>query len=117
MTAPFPALAYKVLTADQWETLAAEGCFKGAPIDLDDGYVHLSAAEQVTQTVDRHFAGQQDLWIAAVDLAALGDGVRWETSRGDALFPHYYGVLPLSAVVAHGPLEREADGSVRLPVA
>lgn len=109
-------IAYKILTAGEMAALET-GSFAGAPIDLADGYVHLSTCDQLTETVDRHFAGRSDLWIAAVDLDALGDAVKWEPSRGGALFPHLYAALPLSAVIAYGPLEREDDGSVRLPVA
>jgi len=111
-----PAIAYKVLTADQMRTLEADA-FEGAPIDLADGYIHLSTRDQLTETVDKYFAGQPDLWVAAIDLAALGDSVRWEESRGGALFPHIYGPMPLETVIAYGPLEREDDGTVKLPVA
>jgi len=110
-------IAYKVLTAEQWAAFQAEGSFAGAPIDLADGYVHLSAAEQVTETVDKHFAGQNGLWIAAIDLAVLGAAVRWEVSRGGALFPHVYATLPMTAVLAATPLQRDATGAVRLPEA
>jgi uncharacterized protein (DUF952 family) len=72
--------------------------FHGAPVDLDDGYIHLSAADQLQGTLDKHFAGQSDLVIAEVDLAALGETVKWEVSRGGALFPHIYGPLPMAAV-------------------
>jgi len=109
-------IAYKVLTAGQLAELE-QGDFAGAPIDISDGYIHLSTTAQLAETIDRHFAGQDDLVVAAVDLAALGDAVRWEPSRGGQLFPHIYGRLTLDAVLAYGPLEREADGSVRLPVA
>lgn len=108
--------AYKILTAEQMDALEHQGSFEGAAIDLQDGYIHLSTAAQLDETVDKHFAGQQDLWLAAVDLEAMGDAVKWEPSRGDALFPHLYAPLPLSAVIAYSPLEREEDGSVRLPV-
>lgn len=111
-------IAYKVLTADQMETLEHDGRFAGAPIDLADGYIHLSTAAQLTETVDRHFAGQDDLHVAAVDLDALGEAIRWEPSRGGQLFPHLYGQpLELEVLIAYGPLERDPDGSVRLPVA
>ena len=107
--------AYKVLTGEQMDVLLRDGVFLGAPIDLADGYIHLSAADQVTETVDKHFAGQTGLHVAAVDLAVLGDAVKWEPSRGGQLFPHIYAALPLSAVTAHGPLARGADGAVLLP--
>jgi uncharacterized protein (DUF952 family) len=110
-----PTTAYKVLTADQMADLEA-GTFEGAPIDLADGYIHLSTRDQLTETVDKHFAGQTDLHVAAVDLAAHGDAIRWEVSRGGAQFPHLYGRLTLETVVAYSPLERDEDGSVKLPV-
>jgi uncharacterized protein (DUF952 family) len=111
-----PTTAYKVLTAEQMLDLEAD-CFRGAPIDLADGYIHLSTSQQLTETVDKHFAGQDNLHVAAIDLDALGDTVKWEESRGGALFPHIYGALPLEVVIAYGALERNADGTVKLPVA
>ncbi|HQT40211.1 MAG TPA: DUF952 domain-containing protein [Acidocella sp.] len=91
-------LAYKVLTAGQWADLQA-GVFAGAPVDVADGYVHLSTAEQLGETLAKHFAGQTGLVVAAVDLDRLGDAVKWEVSRGGALFPHLYGRLTMAAVV------------------
>jgi uncharacterized protein (DUF952 family) len=91
-------VAYKILTAEQAHRLET-GLFAGAPVDLADGYIHLSTAAQVPETLARHFAGQENLVIAAVDLTQLGDAVRWEASRGGALFPHLYAPLPRSAVI------------------
>lgn len=109
--------AYKVLTAEQMTALEHEGSFAGAPVDLQDGYIHLSTAAQLQETLDRHFAGQEGLWLAAVDLEALADAVKWEPSRGGQLFPHIYGPLTLDAVIAYSELHYEPDGSLRLPVA
>lgn len=111
-----PLTGYKVLTAEQMAALERDGTFAGAPVDLQDGYIHLSTADQLEETVAKHFAGQQNLHVAAVDLAACGDAVKWEESRGGALFPHLYAPLSLEAVVAYSPLEHEPDGSIRLPV-
>lgn len=108
-------VAYKVLTDDQWAQFRSDGVFRGAPIDVADGYIHLSTAVQVAETVDKHFAGQSGLQIVAVDLGALGDAVKWEPSRGGQLFPHVYADLPLSACPAHAALARDADGAVVLP--
>jgi beta-hydroxylase len=94
-----PATAFKVLTAAQWAQFQADGIFHGAPVDLADGYIHLSATDQLQGTLDKHFAGQSGLVIAEVDLGALGKTVKWEVSRGDALFPHIYGPLPMAAVL------------------
>ncbi len=98
-----PATAYKILTADQWVQFRADGVFHGAPVDLADGYIHLSAADQLQGTLDKHFAGQDGLVIVEVDLAALGDTIKWEVSRGGALFPHIYGALPMAAVLGFKP--------------
>ena len=111
----FPTRAYKVLTGPQLAELLGSGSFMGAPVDLVDGYIHLSTEMQLAETLQRHFAGEGDLWIAEIDLIALHENVRWEPSRGGQLFPHVYGELPLSAVLAHGPLEWGADGAVVLP--
>jgi len=108
-------IAYKVLTADEWAALNA-GAFQGAPIDIADGFIHLSTASQLTETVDRHFSGQQALIIAAIDLVVLGAAVRWEPSRHGQLFPHVYASLNRELVIAWCLLERHANGTVRLPM-
>ena len=108
-------VAYKILTGEQLHQLLSAGTFKGAPIDLSDGYIHMSTAGQVQETLEKHFAGQSDLHIAAVDLSRLGEAVKWEVSRGGALFPHIYAELPLSAVIAHGPVAFDDSGVLILP--
>lgn len=109
------AVAYKILTSDQLALLLAQKTFAGAPVDVADGYIHLSTAAQLKGTLDKHFAGHDDLQIATVDLAVLGEAVRWEESRGGDLFPHIYAELPLSAVIAYGPMVRDATGEISLP--
>jgi uncharacterized protein (DUF952 family) len=107
-------VAYKVMTPADMAALE-KGAFQGSPVDRADGYIHLSSASQLTETVDRHFAAQTGLTILALDLAALGDAIRWEPSRGGQLFPHLYAPLPRSAVIGSCALERAGDGTVRLP--
>ncbi|SEM52101.1 Uncharacterized conserved protein, DUF952 family [Sphingomonas gellani] len=111
-----PVTAYKVLTAAEMQALEHEGSFAGSPVDVKDGFIHLSTADQLTETVDKHFSGQDELHIAAVDLEAQGETLKWEESRGGALFPHLYAPLRLDTVVAYSPLERDDQGQVRLPV-
>lgn len=108
MTA-LPARAYKILTAAQWAQWQAEGVFTGAPVDLADGYVHLSTGDQLAETARKHFAGQTGLVVVEIDLVALGALVRWEVSRGGALFPHVYGALPITVALDRRPLERADD--------
>jgi len=95
------ATAFKIFTADQWAQFVSDGVFHGAPVDLVDGYIHLSTADQLQGTLDKHFAGQVGLVIAEIDLAVVSDMLKWEVSRGGALFPHVYGVLTMAAVVGH----------------
>ena len=90
--------AFKIFTADQWQQFEVDGHFAGAPVDLADGYIHMSTADQLDGTLEKHFAGQEGLIIAEIDLSDFGDDLRWEVSRGGALFPHLYRDLPMSAV-------------------
>ncbi len=94
------ATAFKVLTHQQWVDFERERVFRGAPVDLADGYIHLSTAEQLEATIAKYFAGQTGLMIAEVDLVCLGDAIRWEPARGGDLFPHIYSELPIHAVVS-----------------
>lgn len=104
------ARIYKIVPAPLWEAAAASGLFHGAPVDLADGFIHFSDRDQVRETAAKHFAGQTDLLLVAVDADALGPALRWEISRGGALFPHLYGPLPFAAVVRVAPLPSDADG-------
>lgn len=107
--------AYKVLTADQFAQFKADGLFKGAPVDLADGYIHMSTRDQAAETVAKHFAGQDRLVMLMIDLAPFGDAVKWEVSRGGALFPHLYGDLPISAVAGKVVLRIDEDGRHLFP--
>jgi beta-hydroxylase len=93
------ATAFKVLTQQQWADFERERVFRGAPVDIADGYIHLSTAEQLETTIAKYFAGQSCLMIAEVDLICLGDAIRWEPARDGDLFPHIYAELPMHAVV------------------
>lgn len=105
-------LVYKISSASLWEQAQRAGVFVGAPVDVADGYIHFSTADQVAETAAKHFAGQRDLLLVAVTADALGPALRWEPSRGGALFPHLYGPLPLAAVEWVKPLRRD-DASGR----
>jgi uncharacterized protein (DUF952 family) len=110
-----PTVAYKVLTSEQMVVFERDGAFTGAPVDLADGFIHMSTAEQIDETVAKHFAGQTGLFVLAVDLGGLGDAVKWEPSRGGALFPHLFAPLRKVVVLASGPLARGEDGKIVLP--
>jgi len=108
-------LIYKICPRALWQEAERDGVFRGAPVDRADGYIHFSTAEQVRETAAKHFAGQDDLVLIAVDAAALGPALKWEPSRGGALFPHLYGDLPLACVRSTQPLRLAADGVHHLP--
>ena len=106
---------YKVCEAAQWEEAKRAGAFAGSAVDFADGYIHFSTAQQVVATAARHFAGQRGLVLVAVQAEELGEALKWETSRGGALFPHLYGALPLSAVRWVKPLRLDDDGRHLFP--
>lgn len=106
---------YKVTTKALWTRGEAEGHLPYSPIDEKDGFMHLSTAGQLRETLRLHFAGQDGLVLCAVPAAPLGADLKWEPSRGGALFPHLYAALPVAAIAAHFPLAVAADGSCDLP--
>jgi uncharacterized protein (DUF952 family) len=111
-----PELIYKIVSREVWESFSASGRFPGIPIDVKDGYVHLSTAAQLGETFRLHFAGQRGLALFAVRTAELGPALRWEPSRGGQLFPHLYGELTMSAVGDRATdVDVAVDGTVSLP--
>lgn len=112
---PHPVVVFKICPAALWAEAERAGAFHGAPVDLTDGFIHFSTADQVRETAARHFAGQDGLKLVAVAAAPLGDALRWEPSRGGALFPHLYAPLPLAAVLWVKDLPRDAQGAHIFP--
>ncbi len=110
-----PDIIYKVVTRPTFDAAASAGEFPRAPIDLKDDYIHFSTATQLAETLRLHFAGQSDLVVFAVRTADLGQGLRWEPSRGGQLFPHHYGALARTAIGQTAGVSVAADGSVTLP--
>lgn len=106
---------FKVTSRALFDAALAAGQFAGMPIDRQDGYVHFSTAGQLRDTLRLHFAGQDDLVLFAVDVAPLGEALRWEPSRGGKLFPHLYGTLPMVSVTRHAAIAVSDDGQVSLP--
>jgi uncharacterized protein (DUF952 family) len=97
-------LIFKIFRTDEWQALRAQGQTMGAPVDLADGYIHFSTATQAAETATKHFAGAEGLFLVAVEADTLGDALKWEASRGGALFPHLYRAMVLADVVWAQPL-------------
>lgn len=111
MTAPAPSrYVYKICPQTLWRAAESAGVFRGAPVDIADGFIHFSTAAQAIETAAKHFVGQDDLLLLQVDSERLGAPLAWEVSRGGALFPHLYGDLPLAAVTRVDGLPLGADG-------
>lgn len=106
---------YKILPETLWAQAEARGVFTGAPIDHADGYIHFSTAAQARETAARHFAGQHGLLLVAVDAQTLGAALKWEVSRGGALFPHLYAPLRLGDRLWVKPLPLGPDGAHEFP--
>lgn len=103
-------MIYKIAPGELWREAEGRGVFEGAPIDAADGYIHLSAADQVRETAARYFAGMDDLVLVAIEADRLGEALKWEPSRGGALFPHLYAPLALADVAWARPLLLGAHG-------
>lgn len=103
-------LIYKILRAEEWQTLLDAGTLEGAPVDLQDGFIHFSTAAQLSDTARRHFAGAQDLKLVACMAEPLSPDLQWEPSRGGDLFPHLYRALRLSDVAWARDLPLGPDG-------
>jgi len=101
---------YKICTAAEWREAGRAGAYGGSEVDRRDGFIHFSTAEQAAETAAKWFAGQRDLVLVAVDSGALGDRLKWEPSRGGALFPHLYGPLDVKAVLRVDPLPLDSSG-------
>lgn len=99
---------YKILIRRAWDEALVAGVFLGAPIDIQDGYIHFSTAAQAQETASKHFVGQHDLILVGFEAEALGDGLKWEPSRGGQLFPHLYGPLPTSKAISLEELPLDA---------
>lgn len=108
-------IIYKIVRAEVWEQACATGIFAGAQIDLKDGFIHFSSAEQVRETAALHFAGQDNLFLVAVDTGALGEDLKWEASRHGQKFPHLYSALTMAHVLWSRPITMAKDGSHILP--
>jgi len=108
-------LIYKICSEALWQEARNAGVFAGAPVDEHDGFIHFSTAAQVAETAAKHFAGADDLVLLTIDADRLGAALKWEPSRGGALFPHLYGALPLDAVLWAAPLPLGPDGRHAFP--
>jgi uncharacterized protein (DUF952 family) len=109
------ATLYKIVPAALWRAAERAGVFRGSDVDLRDGFIHFSSAAQVAETAAKHFVGQNDLLLVHVDGGRLGPALKWEPSRGGALFPHLYGALDLSLVGKVEALPLLPDGRHQLP--
>jgi uncharacterized protein (DUF952 family) len=118
MTGPEPTndvLIYKICPAAAWAEAETTGVYRGSSDDLRDGYIHFSTATQIEGTLAKHYTGQRGLELLAVPVAAVAGDLRFEESRGGALFPHLYNVLPAASVLWHAPITLGADGMHILP--
>ena len=106
---------YKILSASAFAEAKRTERFTGSADDLRDGFIHLSAAHQLAGTLAKHFAGQPELVLLAVNAERLGVDLKWEPSRDGELFPHLYAPLDLAAVLWSKRLTLGEDGTHILP--
>ena len=103
-------LIYHMCRGSEWHAAEAAGHYDGSSQDAADGFMHFSTAAQIVESAAKHRAGQDGLVLLTVDAEKLGDTLKWEASRGGALFPHLYASLPVEAVVQVDELPLGSDG-------
>jgi uncharacterized protein (DUF952 family) len=86
-------VVYKIVDQQIWQDAMAQQCFSGAEIDLDDGFIHLSTANQIAKTIELFFSGRTNLLLVAIQKSALGDNLKWEKTSATCEYPHFYGSL------------------------
>lgn len=109
------ARVYKICGRTEWQAACAQGTYAGSTDDARDGFIHLSTAEQLAGTLEKHFAGQDDLLLIAFDTRTLEPALKWEPSRGGALFPHAYAPLQVTDAISAKPIPRDESGRHVLP--
>ncbi len=109
------AFIYKIEDKVIWQAAMALGQYKGAPIDLADGFIHFSTAQQTRETAAKHFTRREGLILAVIDQEQLGSDLKWEISRGEQLFPHLYGTLDMSRVIATHDMPLDDNGFHMFP--
>jgi len=105
-------IIYKILRADEWAYLRDNGKSKGAPIDIEDGYIHFSTAETIVETANKYFKNEDDLMLLAFNDADFGKNLIYEKSRGNQLFPHLYEELNLDDALWIKPLPSKGNSHV-----
>ena len=101
---------YKILPKTEWDAARAAGAFAGSAVDLADGFIHFSGHDTAQRTAQLYFKGQAGLMLLTVEADDLGEALKWEASRGGALFPHLFRALRADEVLAERGLELDADG-------
>ena len=99
-----PESICKIVTRDEVDHAVIKGLFEGSPLDLADGFLHFSTERQLAGTLSAHFADATELWLMRVNVAAVGESLRWESSRGGEQFPHLYSSLSMDHVESIQPI-------------
>ena len=109
-------LIYKIETKESWEKAKQKGLYEGSQDDQRDGFIHFSSKETLQGTLDKHFKNKNNLLLIAVSETDLGPYLKWEPSRGGALFPHLYAPLPTTHILWEKPIKQSEDGTHSLPI-
>lgn len=108
-------MIFKIVGRSAWAAACRDGVYRGSPDDQRDGFIHFSAPDQVKGTAAKHFRGQADLLLVAFDEKDFGDALKWEPSRGGALFPHLYGTVSTKLALWEKSMPLGEDGVPAIP--
>lgn len=108
-------LIYHITTPTAWSEAQAAGVVKAESL-ATEGFIHCSRQAQLLAVANRFFPGASGLLVLAIDEAGVAS---WLVNEGPAglgdpfahnVFPHVYGPMPTSAVVAVAPLAAGVEG-------
>ena len=91
-------LVYRVFRKKELEEFRKKKLFCGNELDFNSGFIHLSTDQQIQETISKYFKKEQ-VYIVKFKVSDLEDSLRWEKSRNEEMFPHFYGTLRSSLII------------------
>ncbi|MEN9518358.1 MAG: hypothetical protein RLZZ381_946 [Cyanobacteriota bacterium] len=107
---------YHITSSAEWQQAQILGEYQPQGF-AQEQFIHLSYRHQLLTVAERFYAEQNGLVILVIDSSRIKGGLIEENLEGGMeLYPHFYGVLPIDAVIEAIAFPCNADGGFDLPV-
>ena len=93
-----PNYVYRIFRKEELEEFRKSKLFRGNDLDINSGFIHLCTDQQIKETINKYFKTEQT-YIVKFKISDLENSLRWEKSRNDDIFPHYYGTLESRLII------------------